>query len=438
MTRGLGAILLLAAGTAGAEEVSYARDLAPILMTRCSGCHAAGVKMGSLDLDSWDAMMAGGTHGSVVAPGRSQESRLYLMLAGKLAPMMPLGASLSAGEIELFQRWIDAGAKPPTAEEAAAIRKATSASRAPEIKPKVAVKPQIFSLAYHPGGQMLAAGGHKDVRLVSAQGKPLETLAGHAGVVRAVAFSRDGKRLAAAGGIAARKGEVKLWDVEKRTVVATFAGHDDCIYAVAFSPDGALVATASYDKLIKLWDAATGNEVRTLKDHIDAVYALAFTPDGKRLVSGGADRTVKIWDPATGARLYTLSDAVDGIQSLALDPAGKRVVAGGFDKTIRIWELGETAGSLIHSLMAHEDAILKLAWSPDSKTIVSSSADRTLKFLRAEDLSEVKALAGQPDWAYGAEFSPDGRTLAVGRYDGSLSLYGSAEWDKPQLAQTKR
>jgi WD40 repeat protein len=39
------------------------------------------------------------------------------------------------------------------------------------------------------------------------------------------------------------------------------------------------------------------------------------------------------------------------------------------------------------------------------------------------DLTEVKTVSPQPDWVYGLEFSPDGKTLAAGRYDGSLSLY---------------
>jgi WD40 repeat protein len=115
-----------------------------------------------------------------------------------------------------------------------------------------------------------------------------------------VAFSPDGKLLAAAGGLPGRGGELRIWDVEKRALLHTIAGHADCIYAVEFAPDGASVATASYDKLIKLWNVATGKEIRTLKDHIDAVYALAFTPDGQRLVSASADRGLKFWDVASG------------------------------------------------------------------------------------------------------------------------------------------
>jgi uncharacterized protein with WD repeat len=422
-------LLLLAASTAHAQQApSFARDIAPLFTARCAGCHAATVKMGSLDTDSYDTLMRGGTHGAVIVPGNSAESRLYLMMTGKLAPLMPMdGTQLAPAQIEMVKRWIDAGAPGPTPAEAAELRKRDAIAKAPEVKPRAPVKPQVFALAWHPKGTLLAAAGYREVKLMDPRGaRTLHLLPGHVEAVRALAFSRDGKWLATGGGVPAKRGEVKIWDLEQRVERLHFEGHDDCIYAVAFSPDGAMLATASYDKLIKLWDAATGKEIRTLKDHIDAVYALAFTGDGKRLVSGAADRTVKVWDPSTGARLYTLSEPLEGINTLALDPSGNRVAAGGYDKSIRVWSLGETGGELLHSLMAHEDAILKLAWSPDGRTLVSSSADRTVKVLDPSDLTERSVLK-QPDWAYGLEFSPDGKSLAVGRMDGSLNLYETSQ-----------
>jgi WD40 repeat protein len=402
------------------EPPSFAKDVAPILASNCAGCHAAGVKMGSLDLDSFEGLQKGGHHGEVITPGKSDESRLYLMITGKMTPAMPLtGKKLAEGEIETIRKWIDAGARPPAAGEIVAKR----APVIPDVKPLVAVKPLIGALAYSPDGTLLALGEFKEVRLVEpGSGKVVGTLPGEAEDVRAVAFSPDGKLLAAAGGLPARGGEVKIWDVEKRTELRTIQGHADCIYAVEFSPDGKSIATSSYDKLIKLWDVDSGKEIRTLKDHIDAVYALAFTPDGKRLVSASADRGVKVWDVASGERLYTLSEPTDGLNTLALDPAGRRVAAAGLDRTIRVWSLGDKSGKLLYSLIAHEDAILQLAWSPNGKYLISSSADKGLKLFKADDLSVVKTWP-QPDWVLSLEFAPDSKSFAVGRFDGSYQIY---------------
>ncbi len=410
----------------------FAKDVAPIFAANCIGCHSGSAKMGGLDLDTAESINKGGNHGKAFVPGKSDESRLFLMIAGKLNPQMPLSAKpLAAGEVDAIRRWIDAGAKPGEPVVVSQLNKAS----VPDLKPRTAVKPQIGALAYRPDGKLLALGAYKEVRLADAAGKILGALTGHAEAVRALAFSRDGALLAAGGGLPARKGEVKIWDAEKHTLLRTIEGHGDCIYAVAFSPDGKTLATSSYDKLIKLWDVATGKEIRTLKDHIDAVYDLVFTPDGKKLLSAAADRTVKVWDPATGERLFTLGEPLDGLNTLVLDPTGKLVAAAGLDKTIRIWSIGAKEGKLEHSLIAHEDAILRLAWSPDGKLLVSASADRSIKVFRASDLTEIKVLAKQPDWVMSVGFAPDGKSLAAGRFDGSLMIYDVNALAQDKLAQ---
>lgn len=426
------ALLTLALATAAhaQQTPTFARDIAPILEERCSGCHTAKAKMGNLVTESYEELIKGGNHGALVVPGKAAESLLIKYLTGETQPVMPMdGRFLSKGQIDLFVRWIDAGAKPPSAEESKAMSKTRAEQATPDIQPKTAVRPSVFAMAWLPNGTQVALAQFKSVVLADARtGKPIAKLEGHAETVRAIAISSDGRLLAAAGGIPGKRGEVKLWDLARREAVVTFNGHDDCIYAAAFSPDGKTLATSSYDKLIKLWDTTTGKEVRTLKDHIDAVYALAFTPDGSRLVSGSADRSVKVWNPATGERLYTMSEAIDGINTVAVSPDGKLAAAAGLDKSVRVWEIGEKEPKLLNSLMAHEDAILKLAWSPDGKTIASAAADRTIKLLRAADLTELKLIPGQPDWVYGLAFSPDGKTIAAGRFDGSLSLYDAATY----------
>src|SRR5260370_134178 len=79
---------------------------------------------------------------------------------------------------------------------------------------------QIYSLAW---GPVIAVGGYKETRLRDGA-----TLKGNAEAVRAVAFSRDGKLLATAGGLPARKGEVLVWDVAAQKVKVTISGHSDC------------------------------------------------------------------------------------------------------------------------------------------------------------------------------------------------------------------
>jgi WD40 repeat protein len=99
------------------------------------------------------------------------------------------------------------------------------------------------------------------------------------------------------------------------------------------------------------------------------------------------------------------------------------VAAAGLDKTIRIWRLGAQEAKLENTLIAHEDAILKIAWSPDGAWLASASADRTIKLFRAADLTEVRAIANLPDWAFGLEFAPNGKSFAAAFFNGAIQIY---------------
>lgn len=405
------------------ETPSYKDQVEPIFQKSCLVCHTSAAKMGGLVLESYQTLVNGGAHGPAIVPGKSSESRLLLMLEGKIKPQMPFGGTpLSPADIAAIKAWIDSGASGPPL--GVSLTTPSPHVIIPDIKPQVPVVSPVGSLAFAPDGKLFAVGGYQEVQLMDAgSGKVLAALSGHADVVRALAFSPDGKSLAAAGGLPARSGEIKVWDVKTRRLLRTMQGHNDCIYSIAASPDGKLLASGSYDKLIKVWDVENGKELRTLKDHIDAVFAVTFSPDGKRLASGAQDRTVKIWDVARGQRLFTLSEALDAVTTVAFSPSGDQLAAAGADKFIRTYHLTEKSGSLAESMIAHEDTILRVFYSRDGRTLISTSADRTIRIWDAETLTAIKVLEKQPDWVQAMSISSDGKWLAAGRYDGSVSIY---------------
>jgi WD40 repeat protein len=79
----------------------------------------------------------------------------------------------------------------------------------------------------------------------------------------------------------------------------TLTGHAGPVRGVAFSPDGKLVVSGGVDRTVRIFDVATGKPIDVLSGHQDTVFAVAFSPDGKILASASADRTVRLWDVAT-------------------------------------------------------------------------------------------------------------------------------------------
>jgi len=425
----LPALLILAAVSVpalAAETPSYSKQVRPFFSRYCLECHNAKDDQGGLDLESYAAMLEGGQHGPVLVAGKADASRMVGMVEGKLKPAMPPKKAArrpTPEETVVLRIWIDAGAKDDGGATQIVL---------PEIKPRTAAAAPVTALAYRPDGKLLAAAGYREVLLIDPiTGDVAGKLAGQAGDVTALAFSRDGLQLAVAAGSPGTAGEVRIYKSAAGALpagapVQTIAAHKDAILDLTFSPDGKTLATCGYDRLVKLWDAETGRLVRELKDHSDAVYGVAFSPDGALLASGSADRAVKVWQVADGKRLYTLADSTDWVYAVAWSPDGKRLAAAGVDKSIRVWDVSAQGGKLVHAVFAHEGPVVRLAWSADSQTLYSLSQDRTAKAWDAGRMVERVVYAKQPEAPLSLAVRSDRKQIAIGRYDGVLVLLEEA------------
>jgi hypothetical protein len=407
-----------------------------IFRESCEHCHNEDKAKGGLLMTSFEALSAGGESGPAFVPGQSASSRMIQMLEGALTPRMPYKEDpLPPAQVELIRRWIDDGAMGP-APVTAASGAAAKDIEVPSINPTVPVTSAVAAVAFDPSTHRLAVGSYRTVHLMTLDGRKwIAKLEGHADLVRAVAFSPDGRRLAVAGGPSGRFGEIRVWELPSNASatakpLTTIKGHTDSILALAFAPDGATIASASYDRLVKVWDVATGKELRSLKEHTDAVYDVAFFPDGRQLLSAAGDRTIKLWDLRTGKRLLTVNDPLDSVYAIAVHPSGERIAAAGADRMIRTWALNRAgtasttpSATLLTSIFAHADAVLGLTYAPDGATLVSAGADRVIKVWDSATLREKQLLEPQPDWVLGLALSTDGKWLAAGRYDGTVGLY---------------
>ena len=165
--------LLMAAGLAAFGQ-GFERDLQPVFRKHCYGCHAATVKMGSLDVETHDGLMRGGNAGTIVVPGKAGESRLYLTLSGAMEPLMPMGGKrLNEAELAVVKRWIDGGARPDPG-----------------------------GLVWR--GGVLAAGWGGEVRVLDEAGGLIRKISAHVGTVRGVGLSEDGKLVSVAGSMGTR------------------------------------------------------------------------------------------------------------------------------------------------------------------------------------------------------------------------------------------
>jgi len=103
-----------AANVAGEPVVTWAKDVKPLLESRCTSCHSGWFPSAGLDLTELDDILKGSRSGPLVVAGRPDKGWLMHVVnqtSGRLR-MPPEGPQLSAADKQLLQRWIEDGLRP--------------------------------------------------------------------------------------------------------------------------------------------------------------------------------------------------------------------------------------------------------------------------------------------------------------------------------------
>jgi WD40 repeat protein/predicted Ser/Thr protein kinase len=251
---------------------------------------------------------------------------------------------------------------------------------------------QVVSLAFGPGGDVLAVAAHRKglVRLWQpSTGRLLATLSGPDRLVVHLAVSPDGNRLVGVSD----DNSVRVWDLTTHQELALLPGPQGKWAdfsergSVAFSPDGRFLATpGAHPRDIVLRDARDYEVRATLQGHTREVCSAAFSPDSRRLVTSSLDGSVFVWDTATGRALHRLTGHVGEAFAAVFSPDGTRIATGGRDRLVRLWD-PETGDELIR-LPGHTNYVFSLAFSPDGRTLASGSGDFTIRLWDTFPLAE--------------------------------------------------
>ncbi len=281
---------------------------------------------------------------------------------------------------------------------------------------------RVLAIAINPKQPMFASGTQNgNIQLWNLNtGERVYVLPAHRGVVRAITFSEDGRRLASGGLDGA-----KIWDVQRRNLIRPInVPIGLSIDSIAFSRSGQTLAAGMADGTIKIWQADSGREWKeNFPRHSLAVTALVYSPDGTTIASGSKDKTIKVWRlqrPEVGRVLHNFTEHQDLISSLAFSPDGQILVSSSIDRTIKIWDL--RSGGLLQSISVGTGVeVYEVAISPDGR-ILASGNNREIKLWNLPDGKPLGTLSGHTGLVRSLAFSPDSRLIS-GSDDSTIKIW---------------
>ena len=413
--------------------VDYLKETDPILVKKCAFCHSGNVKESKFDISSFETLMKGGKHGKAIVPSKAGESALIKMAGRTVTPIMPPKTEdpLTPEELALIKLWIDQGATPPAGQK-----------ERPKIivgLPPASVQP-VRAIAISQDKSTLVAGrsnqitvydagtGNEvrkllDPELTTPDKKPVQ--AAHMSIVESLAYSPDGKYVASGS-----FQEIKLWDVQTGEIKARITGLVDRVVTLAFTSDGKTLAAgggaATEDGELKLYEIPSGKLIIDIKSaHSDTVFGVCFSPDDKMLASCGADKFVKVWEVPSGKFVKSFEGHTHHVLDVGWKSDGKLLASAGADNVIKVWNF-ET-GEQKQTIQAHGKQVTRLVFVGKKPEFVTSSGDATIKMWNVDNGGNVRNFAGNTDFVCGVGVSADGAIVVSGCEDGFVRIYNGAD-----------
>ena len=242
----------------------------------------------------------------------------------------------------------------------------------------------VWNVKFHPSRNLFATAGDDswvklwDLEDFSAkQGWKLDN------TVRAIAFSPDGKTLAAGD----RDGELHIYDIQTYAERNTIKLDGTTILGVDYSTDGKFLVAAGSDKIVRVFDAVTLEERQSFSGHEGPIYSVAFAPNSPLIASVGFKSDTWIWNSETGENVMTIKGAGGDNWGVGFCGTGRHLLTGGQDGKVNLWDMSN--GKKLVTFQGHSAAVHNFAFDPDRKRMASSSRDGTVRVWDTQALREL-------------------------------------------------
>ena len=438
--------------TSAGDSPSFLNDVAPIFLKRCTGCHGRVKSEGGYRLHTFEYLtMPGASELESIVAGSPQESELFIriMESDESMRMPQEDDPLSAKETELIGRWIESGAAYDGSSPSATIRSEMPPRLHPASPSRYAVAVPVYAVAFSPDGSTLAVSGYREITFWNPEsGELMGRIGGLPQRIHSLAWHPDGMRLFAGGGIPGEYGELSEVNIGKGIRSRVFGVWGDVVLSTALSHDGTRLLGTSADTVVRCYSVDSGDRQWQSELHADWVTSGAFTADDQFVATGGCDFAIKVLDADSGKLYATYKGhqrnlgAETGrfaVHCITFDDNGPLAFSAGGGQSIRVWEPekakaedGDAGDMEIRFFRKGHTRFIKhnsnrpvfglVTWT---NHLFAATGDGAVKEYAIDTLEEVRTYMGHSGWVFCLDAHVGIQRVAAGAFSGEVHIWST-------------